>query len=157
MNEWLMLAVGVAAVAVGTLGGGPLTVAVLRWASRSSDAGRPGSALQPDDAARPGRSGDPGSGRDTDEPVLPAAGASPRGAGLRGGTWIGLLERAAITACLAAGYPAGIAIVVAVKGLGRYPELREHPDSSERFVIGTLTSMIWAAAVGALARHLITR
>lgn len=151
MNEWLMLGIGVVAVVVGMLGGGPLTVAVLRWAARSSDAG------SADDAARTGSNGDPGSGRGTDEPVVPTARAVPRGAGLRGGTWIGLLERAAITACLAAGYPAGIAVVVAVKGLGRYPELREHPDSSERFVIGTLTSMIWAATVGALARHLIAR
>lgn len=130
MNEWAMLGIGALAVVIGTLGGGPLTVAVLRWASRSGDAG-----MGEDDA-----------------------GASATGAGttLRGGTWIGLLERAAVTACLTAGYPAGIAVVVAVKGLGRYPELREHPDSSERFVIGTLTSMIWAAAVGAVARHLIT-
>lgn len=135
-----MLAVGVAAVAVGMLGGGPLTVLMLRWASRSGDAGRT------DDVAGPDRGGDP---------AIP--GRSEQRPGLRGGTWIGLLERAAVTACLAAGYPAGIAIVVAVKGLGRYPELREHPDSSERFVIGTLTSMIWAGAVGALARHLITR
>jgi len=67
---------------------------------------------------------------------------------LRGGTWIGLLERFAITGLLLAGYPEGVAVVVAIKGLGRYPELREHPVASERFVVGTLTSMIWATAVG---------
>jgi hypothetical protein len=69
---------------------------------------------------------------------------------LRGGTWIGLLERLAITGSLLAGYPEAVAVVVAVKGLGRYPELREHPVASERFVVGTLTSMIWAATVGGL-------
>jgi hypothetical protein len=74
---------------------------------------------------------------------------------LRGGTWIGLLERLAVTGSLLAGYPAGIAFVVAVKGLGRYPELREHPGSSERFVIGTLASLLWAAAIGALGRAII--
>ena len=67
---------------------------------------------------------------------------------LRGGTWIGFLERFAITGCLLAGYPSGIAFVVAIKGLGRYPELREHPVASERFVVGTLASMSWAAFVG---------
>ena len=74
---------------------------------------------------------------------------------LRGGTWIGLLERLAITGSLLAGYPAGIAFVIAVKGLGRYPELKENPEASERFVIGSLASMLWAVALGAAARWLI--
>jgi hypothetical protein len=64
---------------------------------------------------------------------------------LRGGTWIGVLERAAMSATLLAGWPAGIPVVLAVKGLGRYPELR-HPGASERFIIGTLSSLLWAAA-----------
>ena len=50
-----------------------------------------------------------------------------------------------------------VAVVVAVKGLGRYPELREHPAASERFVVGTLASLTWAAAVGFLGRWLLTR
>lgn len=53
---------------------------------------------------------------------------------------------------LIAGYPTAIAVVVAVKGLGRYPEIRSNPGPSERFVIGTLTSMLWAAVVGIAAR-----
>lgn len=64
---------------------------------------------------------------------------------LRGGAWIGVLERAAMSATLLAGWPAGIPVVLAVKGLGRYPELR-HPGASERFIIGTLVSLLWAAA-----------
>ncbi|MFP5336075.1 MAG: hypothetical protein ACLGIV_12280 [Actinomycetes bacterium] len=64
---------------------------------------------------------------------------------LRGGAWIGVLERAAMSATLLAGWPAGIPVVLAVKGLGRYPELR-HPGVSERFIIGTLASLLWAAA-----------
>ena len=67
---------------------------------------------------------------------------------LRGGAWLGLLERLAITGSLLAGYPYGIAIVVAIKGLGRYPELREKPIASERFVVGTLASLIWSVATG---------
>lgn len=46
------------------------------------------------------------------------------------------------------GYPSAVAFVIAVKGLGRYPELRENPGASERFVIGSLASLLWAAAVG---------
>ena len=74
---------------------------------------------------------------------------------LRGGTWIGILERLAIAATLVAGYPGGIAYVIAIKGLGRYPELRENPGASERFVIGTLASMLWAASLGLAARTVL--
>lgn len=78
---------------------------------------------------------------------------------LRGGTWIGILERVAVTGCLLAGEPGGVAVVIAVKGLGRYPELRsgDDPGVSERFVIGTLASLMWAAGVGLLGRWLLTR
>ena len=55
-----------------------------------------------------------------------------------------------------AGDITSVALVVAVKGLGRYPELRENPGASERFVIGTLTSMIWAALVGVAGRPFLT-
>lgn len=95
----------------------------------------------------------------------PATGATPSDPGgpvgteavqtLRGGTWIGILERLAITGCLLAGYPAGVAFVVAIKGLGRYPELREHPVGAERFLIGTLASMIWAATTGLLGAAIL--
>lgn len=78
---------------------------------------------------------------------------------LRGGTWIGVLERVAVTGTLLAGEPGGVAVVVAVKGLGRYPELRsgDDPAVSERFVIGTLASLVWAAGIGVLGRWLLTR
>ncbi len=70
---------------------------------------------------------------------------------LRGGTWIGGLERAAIYATLVAGWPEGLAVVLAVKGLGRYPELRAAEDgvrtgAAERFIIGTFASVLWAVA-----------
>lgn len=145
MTWWATALVAAAALALSTGVGWPLTAAVLRLAARSADAG---------------------AGADTgtaSQEVAPAAddvadgptGARARAA-LRGGTWIGLLERTAVTGALLLGYPAGLALVVAVKGLGRYPELREHPGSSERFVIGTLASMLWAAAVGAAARAVLT-
>lgn len=64
---------------------------------------------------------------------------------LRGGATIGVLERIAICGTLLAGLPEGVALVLAVKGLGRYPELRS-PGTSERFIVGTFTSVLWAAA-----------
>jgi len=77
------------------------------------------------------------------------------GAVLRGGAWIGALERAAVFASLAVGMPEGVAITLAIKGLGRYPELRnpqDSPGAAERFIIGTFTSVLWAAAcAGVLA------
>ncbi|MBD8061266.1 hypothetical protein [Oceanitalea stevensii] len=88
--------------------------------------------------------------------VLRRVQSSPPANGvLRGGTWIGMLERAAITGAVLAGFPEGVAVVLAVKGLGRYPELREsHPDkvspAAERFIIGTLISYTWAGACAVL-------
>jgi hypothetical protein len=74
---------------------------------------------------------------------------------LTGGAWIGALERVAVTATLLAGWPEGLALVLAVKGLGRYPELRAagHADQSgaaERFIVGTFASGLWAAACAAV-------
>jgi hypothetical protein len=64
---------------------------------------------------------------------------------LRGGAWIGAMERAAIAGALLAGWPEGLAVVLAVKGLGRYAELRK-PAAAERFIVGTLASGLWAVA-----------
>lgn len=77
------------------------------------------------------------------------------GAILRGGAWIGVLERAAVFGSIAAGWPEGVAIALAVKGLGRYPELRADTSTgaAERFIIGTFTSVLWAAGC-ALVVHL---
>ena len=72
---------------------------------------------------------------------------------LRGGAWIGGFERAAVFAALVAGWPEGLAVVLALKGLGRYSELRGHPGGppegngvAERFIIGTFASVLWACA-----------
>jgi hypothetical protein len=143
---------------------------VLRLADRGSRTRRPraGAAAAPapepenqhDAAYRKGRvNRKPAKGGSTGR----AAGDGPDGERarqkLRGGTWIGILERLAITGTLLAGEPGGVAVVVAVKGLGRYPELRagDDPAVSERFVIGTLASLVWSAGVGVLGRWLLTR
>ncbi|WP_205856333.1 hypothetical protein [Phytoactinopolyspora endophytica] len=65
---------------------------------------------------------------------------------LRGGATIGVLERAAFIIAMLAGWPEGLALILALKGLGRYPELRR-PSAPERFIIGTFASILWAAAV----------
>ena len=75
---------------------------------------------------------------------------------LRGGTWIGALERIAIYATLVAGWPEGLAVVLALKGLGRYPELRAAEDgvrtgAAERFIIGTFSSVLWACGCAGVA------
>jgi hypothetical protein len=68
---------------------------------------------------------------------------------LRGGATIGYLERIAVLGCLAAGRIEGIAVIVAIKGLGRFSEL-DSPEARERFIIGTLVSLIFSCAAGAL-------
>ncbi|WP_328988712.1 hypothetical protein OG394_21035 [Kribbella sp. NBC_01245] len=82
---------------------------------------------------------------------------------LRGGALIGALERGAIFGSMVAGWPEGIAITLAIKGLARYPELSDpdqiDPDKpdpgaaravAERFIIGTFTSVLWAVGCAAL-------
>lgn len=64
---------------------------------------------------------------------------------LRGGMTIGYLERLVIMGAALMGQFAAVAIVVAVKGLGRFSEL-ENSAARERFIIGTLVSIVWAAA-----------
>lgn len=71
---------------------------------------------------------------------------------LRGGAIIGVLERLAVCLAILVGEPVAIAYVVAIKGLGRFAELKETPVAAERFIIGTLTSLLWAAGVAALAK-----
>lgn len=74
---------------------------------------------------------------------------------LRGGLTIGVLERIATAGAIVAGFPEALAIVVAVKGVGRFTEL-EAPEARERFIIGTFASLIWASAA-ALVVHLAIR
>lgn len=71
---------------------------------------------------------------------------------LRGGTWIGLLERLAVYSALLAHFPEGIAICLAVKGLARYPELQATTSgAAERFIIGTFVSVLLACGCAGLA------
>ena len=53
----------------------------------------------------------------------PAAAAGEMEPLLRGGTTIGYLERLAVAVGVIAGYPEAIAVIVAIKGIGRFSEL----------------------------------
>ncbi|MFZ2512296.1 MAG: hypothetical protein WAW85_14550 [Gordonia sp. (in: high G+C Gram-positive bacteria)] len=64
---------------------------------------------------------------------------------LRGGRVIGLMERTGIAVSLLLGWPAGIAVILGIKGLARFPQLREH-HASEQFILGTFASVLWACA-----------
>jgi hypothetical protein len=83
------------------------------------------------------RAADPGSGPERRRASDPEV--------LRGGAWIGVLERTAIAGTVLAGWQEGLAVLIAVKGLGRFNE-RKAPVAAERFIIGTLASGLWAIA-----------
>ena len=125
MTTLFVALIGVAAIGSSAAVGFPLTAWVLRVAARRA----------------PGASATDESGQQMDPADV-----------LRGGTWIGVLERIAITGAILVGYPAAIAVVIGVKGLGRFPELNAATGVSERFIIGTLASCLWAAAIGVAAR-----
>lgn len=103
---------------------------------------------------RPVRAGRTPAPHDDEEPLV----LESPGSVLRGGAWIGYLERGAVAATLLAAFPEGLALVLAVKGVGRYPELRDArgadgrgADAPEEFIIGTLASVLWAAAAAGAA------
>ncbi|MCF8587932.1 hypothetical protein [Gordonia liuliyuniae] len=68
---------------------------------------------------------------------------------LRGGRIIGVLERASVAACLLMSWPAGLAVILAVKSLARFSELRA-PRASEQFILGTFASVMWACGVAGI-------
>ena len=76
---------------------------------------------------------------------------------LKGGRTIGVLERCAVFLGMLAGWPEALVGVIALKGLGRFAELRGDTEgAAERFLIGSFTSLLWAATLGGLARLALT-
>jgi len=130
---------GIIALALSVIGGGPVAAYSLRLATRGSVApGSHGGILVENSpsAAAAVPSGTPGEGAAVHEV-------------LRGGLAIGILERLAVTGAILAGFPEAIAVVVAIKGVGRFTELAAS-EARERFIIGTLASLTWACACAAL-------
>lgn len=145
---WIVLT-----AAVACLGGWPLTAGVLRLAKSHSVRAADAHELHAGDPEGPRHAA---AGLDDGAPpAAPAAPAAPDAGVLRGGLLIGVLERAAVVLAILAGQPVAIAYVVAIKGLGRYPELKQAPAASERFIIGTLASLLWAAVVACAAKALL--
>lgn len=131
LAPWAAL-VGLAVAALGIIGGNPLTVWVLGRASRGDvDGGEHGGILVPEATATGAKS------------------STKTREVLRGGTWIGYLERLAVVGAIVVGHVEIVAAVIAIKGLGRFSEL-DAPEARERFIIGTLVSMTWAALCAAL-------
>ena len=130
---------------LGVTAGNPITVYVLEFAAPTTvRAGLHGGILT--DASPQ----DPRGGRGLHPGGHPAEGTDGAAVEvLRGGATIGYLERIAVLGCLAAGRIEGIAVIVAIKGLGRFSDLSS-PEARERFIIGTLVSLIWACSTGAL-------
>lgn len=71
------------------------------------------------------------------------------------GRMIGWLERALIFVGIAVGRPELIAVVVAVKSVARFPELKDE-TFAEYFLIGTLLSLTGAVLIGGLVRIMVT-
>jgi len=121
----LVILLSAAIVALATIAGSPLVAYVLSLASYPAPRGSHGGILVTDD----------------DSPL-------PQREILRGGTTIGYLERFAFISSLMVGQPGAVAVIIAIKGLGRYAEL-ENAAARERFIIGTLASLVWAGLCAA--------
>jgi hypothetical protein len=151
---WITLALLTAGFA-----GWPVTALVFRLARTIDD--KADAARAAEDRAASESADDPAADVTVDNAAAEKAAADKASAQLatttrilRGGAIIGVLERLAVCLAILAGQPVAIAYVVAIKGLGRFAELKETPVAAERFIIGTLTSMLWAAGVAALAKIL---
>jgi hypothetical protein len=157
-------------LALATVGGGPFAVLALRLATRgTSRTGIHGGILisendQPNIDPRPReeparfgffrrrslRTSLPSPAPVSTHPPAQAMGSSTVEV-LRGGITIGILERIAIAGAVVAGFPEAVAVVVAVKGVGRFSELAAS-EAKERFIIGTLASFVWASACALVLR-----
>ncbi len=124
---------GITVLALSVVGGGPAAQLVLALASRGSvTAGTHGGIVIGERAT-------------ADNPY-----GGTREV-LRGGTFIGFLERFATAGAIMAGFPEAIAVLIAIKGVGRFTEL-EAAEARERFIIGTLVSLIWACVCAGVFR-----
>ena len=131
-NSGVAVVGGILLALLGIVGGSPITIAVLGFSNRGA-----GSTTTVE--------GDHGG-------IVVNEGTAPetrRSEVLRGGTIIGYLERLALIAAIVLGHLEIVAVLIAVKGLGRFSEL-DSPEIRERFIIGTLVSLVWAGACALL-------
>lgn len=127
---------GMLGLALAVVGGGPMAVLALSLATKNTvPQGTHGGILVENGTV----------------PLLAETAAPAVHEVLRGGLAIGILERLATAGAIIAGFPEAIAIVVAIKGVGRFTEL-DTAEARERFIIGTFASLIWACACASLVR-----
>ena len=132
-EPWFAPLLTLGLVSLATAGGGPLVAFLLRVIVKTPQkAGKHGGIVLADDDAEesPNR--------------VKKAKTKAGHEVLRGGATIGYLERFAVVGAVLVGQPAAVAIIVAVKGLGRFTEL-DSAAARERFIVGSLGSLIWAA------------
>lgn len=134
-DAWAVVAVVAGATLLGTAHGASVVAVVFRIA----DPPRRRTLAAPGSLAEPSRGDD----------LTPPAGT------MRGGAMIGVLERAAIIAAVACGQPSVLAVIVAVKAIGRFSEL-EGAIMRERFLVGSLASFTVAAGWGLAAWLVVT-
>ncbi len=131
------IVLGILGLALAVIGGSPMAVLALNLATKNSvPQGLHGGIMVEDD----------GGTASLETVATPAVHEV-----LRGGLTIGILERLAVAGAILAGFPEAIAIVVAIKGVGRFTELAA-AEARERFIIGTFASLIWACACATLVR-----
>ncbi|WP_022887034.1 hypothetical protein [Glaciibacter superstes] len=136
------MVLGLVAIALAVVGGGPMAVLSLKLATRNTvPAGTHGGIMVENN------------GEFARSDALASAGNAVHEV-LRGGLAIGVLERLAVIGTILAGFPEGIAVIVAIKGVGRFTELAA-AEARERFIIGTLASLIWACACAALVHFAV--
>jgi hypothetical protein len=128
--------ISLAGLVLAVIGGGPAAVLALQVATKDSVApGTHGGILVGNEPA-------PAVVADAETTAVPPTAVHEV---LRGGLTIGVLERLAVAGAILAGFPEALAIVVAIKGVGRFTELASS-EARERFIIGTFASLIWACA-----------
>ena len=88
-------------------------------------------------------------------PSPESGGQDEPGSSMRGGRWIGPLERILILLLASVEAPAAIAAIVAAKGVIRFPEISQDKagQKAEEFLIGSFASWI-LAVLGAVTIHL---
>ena len=131
------IVLGMLGLALAVIGGGPMAVLALKLATKNS--------------VQPGTHGGimvENEGKTAQDHTVTTPAVHEV---LRGGLTIGILERLAVAGAILAGFPEAIAVVIAIKGVGRFTELAA-AESRERFIIGTFASLIWACACAALVR-----
>jgi hypothetical protein len=135
--------IALAGLVLAVIGGGPAAVLALNLATKDSvpSGSHGGILVGTDDSPATADAGAPGAADTVDAPAKPSGVHEV----LRGGLTIGILERLAVAGAILAGFPEALAVVVAIKGVGRFTELASS-EARERFIIGTFASLIWACA-----------